>query len=296
MKQILKKIYIIIIIILMLFMLTSCTKNNKQTSLEQKINSEISYLDNKLVFIANKLNNIDYDKYKVDIQEIQSNSSNKEDEKSGEGDEKQGSGEKNNQENEKEQGQDSTKIYTMKPNSILGNEEQIDWDDLKNEAENLYLTWTTILIDLKEIGVSNEQLNVFSSNLDMVAISIKNQDKNAAIDNLIKLYESLPEFSKNNNAEKESKILICKYKLLICYKFANTGDEEQFKKSVEDLKMSFSNVQNMKNEYEGKQHNIKSASVIIDEIASSVDVLNNKDIFFVKYKNLMQELNIIVSF
>ena len=59
--------------IIMALLLSGCmNSNNKDKSLEQKVNTEISYIDSELVSIVNELNNISYENYKLDVQEIQS--------------------------------------------------------------------------------------------------------------------------------------------------------------------------------------------------------------------------------
>ena len=85
-----------------------------------------------------------------------------------------------------------------------------------------------------------------------------------------------------------------KYYLLLCYNNVNKDDWEQFNKSITDLKMNFSNISNQKSEYKGQEVNIDSISTIIKEMENTTE-LKEKDIFFVKYKNMLQELNIICA-
>ena len=302
MKKFLKEYLLILLMIIMLILLTGCGISKQQDNLNSKVNSEISYLDGEIVSITNQLNNINYEKYKVNVEEIKNvsqNSGESKESKSSEsegGAEKQSGGEKSSDSNGKDgEEEKSSQKYSMKSNNILGQQEQIDWDNLKNKIENLYTTWTAISLDLKEMGIPSEQLNSFGSQLDFVAISIKNEDKNSTIDNLIKLYEFLPNFADYIDGTKEKDVLICKYNLLLCYKYANLEDKEQLKSSIIDLKMSFSNVSNKKDQFKGKEYNIESGNVIIEEMKNVADSANDKEVFFIKYKNLMQELNIILS-
>jgi len=322
-KQRVRIILYIICFILILINLCGCKKNEDENALKEKINTEISYIDSELVSILNGLNNINYSKYKVMTQEIQSVTGNnggngEKQKKQGEGQQnssKQSSEDRNAQESgdssdSQEEGNDSSnskkennssdsassnKIYSMQANNLLGKQVEIDWNQLRNKIENLYTTWTVVSLDLKTAGVNEEELNNFVKVIDRVAIAIKAENKEETISSVIDLYSFLPPFIETYNGKsKESVVLDAKYKLLVCYKYTDLENWEELDKSVEDLKMSFSNIVNMKESFQGKQVNIRSGEVILKEIENSVEV-KDRDIFFIKYKNFIQELNIILS-
>lgn len=295
MKRNIKSFLIISLSITLVLILAGCKNSkNSEDELKQKVNAEISYIDNELLSMVNSLNNIYFDKYKVDEQKVPKKSANSEKEESSnkEGDESNSKGG-----SEKESGQQSSedssqKISSMKTNNLLKGDTEIDWDDLRNKVENLYDVWTTISVDLKDIGVNDENLSQFEHNMDNVAIAVKQENKQATLENAIQIYKQLAEFVKSYGSDDS--ILQTKYKLLVCYNYANQEQWELFQEALTDLKMSYSNFINKKTEYKGKETNIKNASMIINEINSTIDA-KDKEIFFIKYKNLMQELNIISS-
>ena len=313
MKKIFKSIIVISVILFYSLILTGCDSTNNEKSLEKKVNTEILFLDNELISIANSLNNIDYSKYKVNVQEIkkddsekkqsetQSSDSEKKSEESGQGEQGEKSDEKeqgkeegkNSEENENKDASKSEKFFSMKSNNVFEREQIINWKELKDKIEVLYTSWTTISIDLKEIGISSDLLNDFNKSIDEIAIAIKDEDKNRALESAVKLYGYLPEIIDSLNQKCLKNVLSTKYSLLICYKYADIEDWDSFDDSINGLKMSFSNVLNMKNEFKGKEVNIESASVIINEIGNS-SVNHDRDVFFIKYRNLMQELNSVM--
>lgn len=312
MKKILKYVCIITIINIILIILSGCNSNEEENNLAKKINSEISYIDSELIAIANGLNNINYARYRVVTQEMDTDTETNKKE-GNENSEIQASENRNSQdsettpkesnsesesnesENESKTSDVADKIFSVQANNILGKEEDINWEELKNKVESLYTTWTVVCLDLKEAGVPNELLEEFSGKLDLVASSIKDEDKNNTLIYLVDLYEFLPKFMEIYEEEDiERNALYSKFQLLACYKYATLEDWENFKIAFSDLKTSFSTVLDKKEEYSGKEININSAEVIINEINNDLD-LNNRDIFFIKYKNLIQEFNIILS-
>jgi len=302
---------IVLVMILMLLMLCGCKdKNETEADLEKKVNTEISYLDSELITIINSLNNIDYIKYKVITKKITKGSESGEDGSSQQSNEKKnteqtGGTNSNKQESNKSvsndesseqnnEGENSDKVFSMKSNNILDGQVNINWTELKSEIENLYTSWTTIVIDLEKIGVSKEKLNEFSKQMDNVAKSIKDENEDLTLRNVILLYKFLPEFLEiYTNDYKEIDILNCKYNLLQCYEYADLEDWGNFEISVKNLKQNFEKVVKRKEEYEGKSVNIDSSVIIIRDIENSIE-MKDKEIFFIKYKNLIQEFNIIM--
>lgn len=313
-----KKCMYSIIVIIIMFGLSGCKmKNDEKVSLEEKANTEISYIDSELIGIMNSLNNIDYTKYKVVEKGTESTSNSNEgsggskkssengdsQESSGSsqessGEEEKGSGSQNSSESDSESksSNKSDKMYSMEASNILESQDlEVEWSQLKNEIEGLYTTWTTVSIDLKELNIPEEELNKFVEKLDETALAIKSENKEETMNKVYELYGFLPSFTEiYSNDDKTKNILKTKYSLLQCYKLADSEKWDELQNALTDLKMNFSNVSNKKNEYKGKSVNINNASIIIKEMNDSIKI-KDRDIFLIKYKNLIQELNVILS-
>lgn len=289
-----KKITLGAVFILLILVLCGCMHiNETKTDINQKVRTEISYMDNELISIANSLNNIHYSNYKIDVKEVQNKSS----ESSSSSNKEKGSSGGDDQQNEEEkksndQSQEKIEQFSLNANTIIGNEEEINWKELKSKIELFYSSWTTISKDLKQIGVDESTINEFGNDLDSLAIAVKNEDKNSALESIIVLYRYLPKFANQSKNDKSVNLLETKYNLLICYKNVNLDEWDQLTKSITDLKMSFSNIYNKRSDFKGQETNIDSVSTIINEISNTPE-LKEKEIFYIKYKNILQELNII---
>lgn len=316
-KKFLKITGLMLIFTLTASTLSGCGKGCKnKVCLGEKVCTEISYLDGELVSIINAINDIDYFKYKVKSQEIKSATQGSQSMQSSGGEQGSNSdsggnsgesseeGEKSSEEGGSESSQSSqgssssskqskgTEAFYMKSNNILGVDKTENWDKIKSKVENLYISIPTILVDLEDSNIDKAQIAEFSKSLDELAIATKNEDSSETLTSAIKVYEYLPKFAKENGNNGNSNVLSSKYYLLMCYKNANEENWEEYKKSATDLKMNFSNILNNRNMYEQKDINIDDAEVIINEIAS-IDSGLEKDVFFLKYRNLMQELDML---
>lgn len=321
MKKILKINGIIIFILAVIFNLSGCKSSQKEEkNLKEKINAEISYIDNELVTIINKLNDIDYVRYKVVEQEGESVAKGNESNETESG--KQTSEDRNTKENTKENAKESSggkeedkkensseetnknqenskssnKVFSMQDNNILGKQTiNVNWNELKSKIENLYTTWVTVSNDLKKVGVPEEMIDSFGEKMDFLASSIKSSNKEETINNVITLYEYLPKFvNVYTDDERPKNVLDTKYNLLLCYKNVDSEEWDELQNSLSNLKKSFSNISDKKDEYAGKIVNIDNSFAIIKEMNNTVNI-REKDIFYIKYKNLIQELNIIAS-
>lgn len=119
-------------------------------------------------------------------------------------------------------------ISSMQANNVLSKNIQINWDEITNKTENLYTTWTAVSLDLQEMGLSQELINEFANKIDIMAKAVQDRNKNDTLESAIDLYSYLPKFVKSDS--NSSYLLDTKYKLLLCYKYADMQDWEAFNK------------------------------------------------------------------
>ena len=154
----------IALLIVLISMKSYAFKNyEKNCDLNKKVLSEINFVDASVIEAINKLNNISIARYKVQTKSINKNSENS----TSEGDK---DATKSNEENSSSQEEHTDKnkeemkaSQSVVVNSLTENEEEkIDWDRITYIYENIYSTWPTVSLDLKEIGINEEQINQFS--------------------------------------------------------------------------------------------------------------------------------------
>ena len=172
-----KKTILLFIFVLIILSLSGCMgmKNNK-SSINQKVDTEICYLDGELLYIANGINNVSYYNYKIDVQEIQKESSKSDSSGENKNSEKDGGQSGGGQEGSSENKQSKEEIekFSLSPNTIIGTEKKINWEELAKRIELLYSAWITISKDLKQVGLEENKIIEFDKGLDLLAVSIKN--------------------------------------------------------------------------------------------------------------------------
>lgn len=293
------KKYIITIITLFLIIIISVggffafgnaktNQSNDVETLKSKATSEIEYISSNIISMMNDINNISYSNYKLVSEEI--------DEGQSESDSNSESSSNSNSSSEGEQSNSTNKENTIKSNSMIatnilsGDTTEANWDNLNNKVQELYSSWTTIMMDLSSLNVNKDKLLKFNDELDEITQNILAKDKRKSLIalgdlyNLITLY--IQDFS--NDAEK---INIFKVRSNILYSYAYTQSEDWAKvgEYISKAKQDYSNILNSQVNNINKIDVINKAYILLNELEKDATNKNVK-VFLVNYTNLMQEL------
>ena len=196
-------------------------------------------------------------------------------------------------------GQGSSKENTSEENtkyeiindSILANDNKtIEWKQIKSNIESIHATWATLTVDLHSLNVKNEDILTFSDVLDQVTINAKQKNKIATLNNLATLYAFFPNYITQISGDNE-KININNTKacVLNSYALAEQDKWEEMKLQVANAINNFTNILNSVNQETQNQGSINRIYVLLNELNNSIN-LRDKDLYIIKYKNVMEEL------
>ena len=190
---------IFLIVVFGTVVIYSSTKDN--SSMSSKIEEELSFVEHKLIEMMNSLNNISFDEVILSEEKGQKGSSGSGDSSSSSDSSKQDTSssekeqEKASQNSSQQSQEQEFSKYSINQKNVLTTEDtNIDWDFIKNSVENLYPTWTTIMIDLHSANVKNEDILGFSENLNSLIVYIGQEDKLKTISTLLNLYNYIPDY------------------------------------------------------------------------------------------------------
>lgn len=318
-QKIFKTIILIILITFMFFTLTGCGKKQSEEELaKQKLDQEIQYLDTKFVSLMNMLNNISFSNYKVTSENVKEEkeeskgnssysgqSSSKSSSEGGESsesggesgsDSSSGSGSESGKESSSEgDNKEQNKIFKLTEDNILSlnSNTDIEWDLIKSEIENLYSIWATITIDMHTAGVNSNDILEFNTLLDSLAVQVKDENKQGSLDNLSKLYNLLPKYL-NSYSESEIKksVLNTKAHLLTAFCMVDSDRWEDMHTEILKANQEFSTIINNVNIDKNKKLNVNRAYLLLKEAQNSIET-KDKEVFLIKYKNTIQELNML---
>lgn len=286
--RILKNSFLVILVVLIVIGLTGCESANNSEDLKQKVIQEIEYLDSSLINILNKLNNITLENYTVTSKKIITQEEKKTNQS---GEQGTGSDETSTQE-DSEKSDTSVDIIEMVPNTILvTNREDVDWDSIKNEIELINSSWSVIALDFYNLIQDNTDILAFGDEINNCVISIKNENREESLINMARLYNYIPKFLELISAQNSTQnIKQIKSKVIDAYVLV---EREEWNSIISNLEKAESNFQNLINDIEynrNNQNKVNKAYVIFKDLQSSI-INQDKELFYMKYKNLIECLN-----
>lgn len=303
-------VFLVLIIGFGTYRVMSVNKNGKQSKIKEKIEKEIQYIDENLIKIFNKMNNIEYESYKISLNTV--NTENKE-ETNQNGKDSTGSNFENSNEsstgnNQKENSSSSEennttgnasssdkntesiqKKYNLQEEGILTQKEEIDWKEVKNDIEKMYVSIPTITLDLYQTNITDQNILNFNTEYDNLTKIIQEENKIDTLKQLCKIYEIYVKFIEENNSSEQEKT-IAKTKLNIFKAYSSLDEEkwDEISNYMRSASEEFSKLMTSTDMKEQKQYGINKAYIMINELYKSANIKDSK-IFLIKYKNTLEE-------
>ena len=289
-------ILLIVLVVLALTVYTSANQNNEEDE-KEKVISEVRYLDTKLVDLFNTMNNIETRNYKIyttKIEESRSAETTGSRNSSSEGGESSGGSDSGNTTSSTNSTDTDTtntgENYEMVESGILTSDRNIDWTSCKNEVELIYTSISTITLDLYKLNVGQEDILNFNKELDNLTVSLEEENKQATLDNLVKIYEYIPKFSENITDKLYKTVLQTKLNVFKAYSKLDAKDWEGINTNITDAINIYSSLLTNAEVEATKQSSINKRYVMLNELKNAVNIQNDS-VFLIKYKNLLEEIN-----
>jgi len=269
--------------------------NPTQQDLYEKVNQEINYLDTTIVSLINKFHNISYENYKTKETEVSSKGQNttggsSEGGSNGGNSTSSGLSDKGGEQSEN----NAIKNTNIVSSSILTNDEnKIDWDSIMQEVELIYTSWPSILIDLSTLNVGRDNLLNFTSLLDEIVVALEDKDSKRSLLKLSDLYRLLglyvKDYSKDNTMINTFSV---KAHIVHAYALAEDNRWDDMKQSISSAKSDYENILNTAIS-SSNTNSINKGYILLNEMEKNLNE-DNKNIFYINYKNLMRELNTLI--
>lgn len=232
-------------------------ESNSTDTLISKATSEIEYLSSNIINIMNEINNISYSNYKIVNEEIEN----------------------------------TINTSRMVSDNILSSRGQdVNWDEINSKVQELYSSWTTIMMDLTSLNVNKDNLLKFNQTLDSITKNVEDKNKSEALINSASLYNLISSYISDfsNDTEKNS-VFNVRSNILYSYAYTESGDWAKVSEYIGKAKQDFSNLLNNQINNINKIDVINKAYILLNELEQDCNN-QDKNVFLVNYSNLIQEL------
>lgn len=299
MKKFKTMAYIVIIAIIIIFAISiyvNASKNNEDDQKSKNL-SELEYIETKFVELFNKMNNIEVRNYKITVGELSketTESSSKSEEGSASGGSSKG-GESGTSSSNKEtgtedEGQDKEK-YELTSNGILISSRDVKWDEIKWEVENLYSSISTMTLDLYKMQINQDDILGFNKEIDNLTTKIAENNKQQTLDELVKGYEYIQKFFQSVSDSEITKLLIeTKLNIFKAYSKLDQKNWQDIENDVKNAIAIYSKLLTNTKIEQMKQYGINKGYIMLNELQNSVTI-QDEQVFLIKYKNLLEEIN-----
>lgn len=296
---------VLVILSVIVITLSGCNNGTGNEDMKSKIARELDYLDTQIISILNDLNNISLKNYTVTPEEITigedgssgGSSSGGSSSQSGESSEGSAQGSEQKQSSSQSQSASDTKeskitIMKMEPENVLSSDENdVDWNSIKNNIQTINESWGVIILDLSNMNVDNNDILNFSSTLDDCILSIKDEKKTDTLTNIAKLYSFIPKFERGISAENSTQnIKQVKSYIINAYSLVEKDDWTAIGNNISECEKTFKNITNDMEYMKDKEYKVNKTYVLIKELQNSL-TYKDKKLFYVKYKNVMESIN-----
>lgn len=181
-------------------------------------------------------------------------------------------------------------FYSMYAKNEYGDIENLNWELIEDNAIDLNKVLDTMILDLNEIGMSDEDIIELKKGVNDLSIAIYNRDINNVFKQFGILYSLLPKYMKGYS-EDTNKINQMELKALIVFSFsyANMLDWENAKNTI-DLAMNKYNEMTDNVEYMTEySYNLNKVYILIGELKTAID-LEEIELTKVKYVNFIEKI------
>ena len=165
-----------------------------------------------------------------------------------------------------------------------------DCQELQKSIQRLYSYWNSAILDLNNLDIEKNYLTDFGKILDNLTISIKKQDRQVSLNNLIELYNRLIIYNKSLNYDANyNNILLAKYNLLSAYSISEQGNWTIMHENIIECGNYLSNAVNSMENNQYNQYNINQAYIAVKELENLINV-KDLDLFYFKYQIAINKL------
>lgn len=169
-------------------------------------------------------------------------------------------------------------------------DDQIDWKSVQADVEKINISIDTILLDLSETKLSNEDIINFSNEVNNLNIAISKEDEVAFMQSCNYLYSLLPIYLEKIS-ENKNEIDLMKLKSIAISSFvqSNYSDWESSKNTIALAETKYKEMMDNIDYMQEYSHNLNKVYILIEELKHAID-LQEKELTRIKYINFIEKV------
>ena len=169
-------------------------------------------------------------------------------------------------------------------------ENSINWGEIAKDAEKINSSLDTIMLDLSEIKISNEDLITFRNEINNLNIAITNNNEYELLQRCNYLYSLLPTYlEKISNNQNEINIMKLKSLMISSFIQANFFDWENAKTTIVLAENKYKEMMDDVDYMKEYSYNLNKTYILVEEMKNSIE-LEEADLVRIKYINFIEKI------
>lgn len=166
----------------------------------------------------------------------------------------------------------------------------IDWDSMLKDEKDLLESLDTVILDLSELDIKNEDVIKLSSEINNLIILTTEENISGVLYKIRDIYSLIPEYMKTfeNDTDLINKKNI-KRLVISCYSLVVDGKWEEAKAEALNLETKYKEMMNDLKYAENNSYNLNNIYVLVEEFKNSIG-LENIELISLKYITLIEKI------
>ncbi len=181
-------------------------------------------------------------------------------------------------------------FFSMYAKGEYGELEKLNWDLIQENAIELNDVLDTVILDMSEVDVSNEDIIKFKNGINNLSIAVFNKDINEVFKEYGELYLLLPTFANKSYSNKnEIKLLELKSIVISSFVYANLLDWESAKNTINDAEIKYKTMMDDVDYMKEYSYNLNKVFILIGEMKNAIEI-EEIELTKVKYVNFIEKI------
>ena len=180
-------------------------------------------------------------------------------------------------------------FYSMYAKGEYGVLEEINWDLIEENVIDLNGVLDTIILDMAEVEISNEDIIVFKDGVNRLSIATSNRNINAVLEEYNILYSILPKYAQNAFKNKNDvKRLELKSQIVSSFVYANLFDWESASTGINLADAKYKEMMDDVDYMKEYSYNLNKIFILLSEIKNAIS-LQELELVKIKYVNFIEK-------
>lgn len=181
-------------------------------------------------------------------------------------------------------------FYSMYAKEEYGDVESLNWDLIEENVIDLNGVLDTVILDMSEVEISNEDIIVFKDGVNRLSIAVSNKDINSVLEEYRILYSVLPSYAeKSFDNKNEVKQLELKSQVISSYVYSNLLNWELASSTINSAETKYKEMMDDVDYMKEYSYNLNKVFVLLSELKNAIN-LQELELTELKYVNFIEKI------